>query len=197
MNNSRRSFLRRSGLLAGSALLASPTLASQTATYSLRNANPNTPVATPFNGLDHLVFHNLNTGETRECPLCVDGNDSAEVRKAFNYIFRDWRTNEQAQMDLGLLEQLSQIQQRLGTNKPITLISGYRSPKTNNMLRQRSKGVAKKSFHMVGKAMDFNIPGVSLASIRKAALDLKAGGVGYYPGSGFVHIDTGPVRRWG
>ena len=88
------------------------------------------------------------------------------------------------------------LQGLLGTSKPVQLISGYRSIDTNNELRARSRGVAKKSYHTRGQAMDFHIEGVSLANIRKAALSMRAGGVGYYPRSNFVHIDTGPVRHW-
>ena len=84
----------------------------------------------------------------------------------------------------------------LGTSRPVQLISGYRSIDTNNELRAHSRGVAKKSYHTKGQAMDFHIEGVSLANIRKAALSMRAGGVGYYPSSNFVHIDTGPVRHW-
>jgi uncharacterized protein YcbK (DUF882 family) len=84
----------------------------------------------------------------------------------------------------------------IGTRKPIQLISGYRSPRTNSELRERGSGVAKHSYHTLGQAMDFHIEGVQLANIRKAALKMRAGGVGYYPRSNFVHIDTGPVRNW-
>ncbi len=83
-----------------------------------------------------------------------------------------------------------------GTNKPVQLISGYRSLDTNDELRARSRGVAKHSYHTKGQAMDFHIEGISLSNIRKAALSMRAGGVGYYPRSNFVHIDTGPVRHW-
>lgn len=84
----------------------------------------------------------------------------------------------------------------LGTRKPVQLISGYRSLATNNRLRASSSGVAKHSYHTLGQAMDFHIEGVQLANIRAAALKIRAGGVGYYPKSNFVHIDTGPVRHW-
>ncbi|VDZ68857.1 FIG001587: exported protein (plasmid) [Klebsiella aerogenes] len=83
-----------------------------------------------------------------------------------------------------------------GTNKPVQLISGYRSVDTNDELRARSRGVAKHSYHTKGQAMDFHIEGVALSNIRKAALSMRSGGVGYYPRSNFVHIDTGPVRHW-
>lgn len=89
--------------------------------------------------------------------------------------------------------QLFRLQGLLGTSKPVQLVSGYRSIDTNNELRAHSRGV---NYHTKGQAMDFHIEGVSLANIRKAALSMRAGGVGYYPSSNFVHIDTGPVRHW-
>lgn len=84
----------------------------------------------------------------------------------------------------------------MGTNKPVQLISGYRSLQTNNELRRKSSGVAKQSYHTRGQAMDFHIEGLQLSNVRKAALKMGAGGVGYYPKSNFIHIDTGPVRTW-
>ncbi|EEX41507.1 lipoprotein putative [Vibrio furnissii CIP 102972] len=99
-------------------------------------------------------------------------------------------------MDKKLFDQISRIQAVLGTEAEVQIISGYRSPATNEMLRGKSSGVAKKSFHMLGQAIDFRLDGVSLKQIHEAALSLKAGGVGYYPKSQFVHIDTGPVRQW-
>ncbi|HHP9761821.1 TPA: YcbK family protein, partial [Escherichia coli] len=99
-------------------------------------------------------------------------------------------------IDPGLFDQLYRLQGLLGTRKPVQLISGYRSIDTNNELRARSRGVAKKSYHTKGQAMDFHIEGIALSNIRKAALSMRAGGVGYYPRSNFVHIDTGPARHW-
>ena len=100
-------------------------------------------------------------------------------------------------IDPGLFDQLFRLQGLLGTRKPVQLISGYRSVDTNNELRARSRrGVAKKSYHTKGQAMDFHIEGIALSNIRKAALSMRAGGVGYYPSSNFVHIDTGPARHW-
>lgn len=96
----------------------------------------------------------------------------------------------------GLFDQLYRLQGLLGTRKPVQLISGYRSIDTNNELRARSRGVAKKSYHTKGRAMDFHIEGIALSNIRKTALSMRAGGVGYYPRSNFVHIDTGPARHW-
>ncbi len=116
--------------------------------------------------------------------------------KRLNYICRDYRTDEACSMDKKLFDQLTYIQRLVGKDAEINIISAYRSPVTNGKLRSQSTGVAKKSYHMLGQAVDFSLTGVSLARVHQAALSLKAGGVGYYPRSGFVHIDTGPVRQW-
>ncbi|BCL69409.1 hypothetical protein TUMSATVNIG1_13570 [Vibrio nigripulchritudo] len=99
-------------------------------------------------------------------------------------------------MDAALFDQINSIQGLIGSDAEVQIISGYRSPATNKALRAKSKAVAKKSYHMLGKAIDFRLDGVKLSEVKKAALSLKAGGVGYYPKSNFIHIDTGPVRNW-
>ncbi len=111
-------------------------------------------------------------------------------------ICRDFRRNEIHKMDKHLFDQISLIQAELGVKAEVQIISGYRSPATNNALRARSSGVAKKSYHMLGQAIDFRLEGVNLRKVRDIAREIKAGGVGYYPSSNFVHIDTGPVRYW-
>lgn len=143
-----------------------------------------------------LQMNNLHTGEILKTQY-FDGQhyQLSELQK-INHLCRDFRQNIAVNMDKHLFDQISNIQQLIGCNKQIQIISGYRSPATNNMLRKKSSGVAKKSFHMQGKAIDFRIEGVPLAEVRKAALSLKAGGVGYYPKSNFVHIDTGRFRSW-
>jgi uncharacterized protein YcbK (DUF882 family) len=99
-------------------------------------------------------------------------------------------------MDTGLFDLLHQLSGRLETSGPFQIISGYRSPATNAALHARSSGVAKHSLHMEGMATDIRVPGVELGRLRAAALDIGRGGVGYYPQSNFVHVDTGRVRRW-
>lgn len=144
-----------------------------------------------------LSFNNLHTGELLQTEY-FDGYQyaSSELLK-LNRLCRDFRRNEMIAMDTGLFDQLSAIQNLIGCDAQIQIISGYRSPATNAMLRGKSHGgVANKSLHMQGKAMDFRLQNVPLAEVRKAALSLKAGGVGYYPGSNFVHIDTGRPRFW-
>jgi uncharacterized protein YcbK (DUF882 family) len=145
-----------------------------------------------------LLMNNLHTGEKLET-CYYDGRTFVDSElKRVDHLCRDFRRNEVHPMDKRLLTQLSAIQKLLGTEAEVQVISGYRSPATNEMLRgQSSGGVAKKSLHMQGKAMDFRIPGVSISDVNKAAQSIKAGGVGYYPNSNFVHIDTGSVRFWG
>src|SRR5262249_14696443 len=115
-----------------------------------------------------------------------------------NYFLRDWRTDEQTQMDPRLFDVLWEVYRDVGAKEPIRIVSSYRSPKTNAMLRARSHGVAQYSQHMLGKAMDIFIPGVPLEQIRYAGLRLQRGGVGFYPTSGspFVHVDVGSIRHW-
>jgi uncharacterized protein YcbK (DUF882 family) len=112
------------------------------------------------------------------------------------YILRDHRTGDVHDMDQGLLDLLYLLQTRVESRQTFQIISGYRSPKTNAMLSGKSKGVAKRSYHMQGKAIDIRLNGCDLKQLHKAALSLKAGGVGYYPSSDFIHVDVGRVRRW-
>ena len=143
-----------------------------------------------------IRMNNLHTGETlKTCYFDGKSYVESELLK-INNLCRDFRRNESFPIDRQLLSQLNAIQDLLGVNTEVQIISGYRSPATNEELRSKSGGVAKKSFHMQGKAIDFRLAGVKLSDVRKAALSLKAGGVGYYPNSDFIHIDTGPVRRW-
>lgn len=143
-----------------------------------------------------LLLNNLNTGEQLKAEFFDGKNYIQEELVRLNHLFRDYRANKVKSIDPRLFDQIFRLQAMIGTRKPIQLISGYRSPRTNNELRERGSGVAKHSYHTLGQAMDFHIEGVQLANIRKAALKMRAGGVGYYPRSNFVHIDTGPVRNW-
>jgi uncharacterized protein YcbK (DUF882 family) len=119
-----------------------------------------------------------------------------EAMQALNWVFRCHVTNETTQMDVRVLEYLNRLDNGLGGDNEIHIISGYRSPSYNSKLRSVSKGVAKNSLHMRGMAIDLSIPGVALERIRRTALALAAGGVGYYPKGGFVHIDSGGFRTW-
>jgi len=147
-------------------------------------------------GQRSLSLRNLHTGEKLTRTYWVDGEYLQEPLADLNHLLRDHRTGDMHPMDPRLLDMLHRLQQKVGSRRSFEIISGYRSPKTNNLLRSNSSGVAKKSLHMQGKAMDIRLPGQDLAQLRKAALSLKAGGVGYYPKSNFLHVDTGRVRYW-
>lgn len=144
-----------------------------------------------------LAFYNLHTGESLTTQYWAEGNFLAEGLADINHILRDFRTNQVKTIDPNLIDLLHQLQSSLGTTRPFEIISGYRSPTTNANLANNSDGVAKRSLHMEGKAIDLRIDGVALNHLRQAAIALQAGGVGYYPGSNFVHVDVGRVRRWG
>ena len=143
-----------------------------------------------------LAFDNLHTGESVRTVYWADGQYVPESLAEIDRLLRDFRTNETKAIAPKLLDVLHTIAERLGTNRPIQLISGYRSPATNAVLHTRSSGVAKHSLHMDGMAADIRIPGHDLAQLRDAALSLQAGGVGFYPRSDFVHVDVGRIRHW-
>lgn len=143
-----------------------------------------------------LRLRNINTGETLATSYTSGRFTSKDLGK-LNYLMRDRRSNQVKAIDPNLFVKLTQIQAKLGLrNSEIAVVSGYRSAKTNAMMRMRSRGVASNSYHIQGKAVDFFIQGVPLAKIKGAAESLRNGGVGYYPRSNFVHVDTGPVRTW-
>jgi len=143
-----------------------------------------------------LSFFNTHTSERLESEYWAGGDYRIEELHRINHILRDARTGETKEMDIKLIDLLHRIRQDLGAPNDFHIICGYRSPETNASLRLKNSGVALHSLHMTGQAVDIRLPGVPLASLRRAALDLKAGGVGYYPRSGFVHVDVGPVRAW-
>lgn len=143
-----------------------------------------------------LTLSNLNTGESLKAEFFDGQGYIKEELSRLNHFFRDYRANKTVAIDPGLFDRLFRLQMLLDTRKPVQLISGYRSVDTNDDLRAHKRGVAKKSYHTKGQAMDFHIDGIALSQVRKAALSMKAGGVGYYPRSNFVHIDTGPTRHW-
>ncbi|WP_193162204.1 DUF882 domain-containing protein [Microbulbifer hainanensis] len=143
-----------------------------------------------------LRMRNLHTGERLNTAFWSGGGFDSSGLKKFNRLLRDHRANEETRIDPKLFELVYKLKEKLGYDGEIEIISGYRSPKTNAMLRSRSSGVAKRSYHTRGMAMDLRMPGIPLSKVRQAALELKLGGVGYYPKSNFVHVDTGPVRRW-
>jgi len=124
-----------------------------------------------------------------------NGRYDDEALKKLNYFLRDWRNDDVTRMDPQLFDILWEVTREVDTEEPIRIVSSYRSPATNAMLRRRSRGVAQFSQHMLGKAIDFNINGVPVEKLREIAMRLQRGGVGFYPGS-FVHVDVGSVRHW-
>lgn len=150
-----------------------------------------------------LYLHNTHTNEIfRECYTDKKGVHNPKVLEKINYILRDHRTHEVYPIDPCLLDLLYDVVISLKSGKnPLTMqidvVSGYRSPKSNNALRLKDKGVSKNSLHVQGRAIDFRIKDVPLKKLRDAAKALKRGGVGYYPGSQFIHIDNGRARCWG
>jgi uncharacterized protein YcbK (DUF882 family) len=143
-----------------------------------------------------LSFHNLHTNEHLRAVYWKTGEYLASSLAEINRVLRDHRTDEEHEIDSGLLDLLCGLRLRLDTTQPLQIISGYRSPATNAMLKAQSEGVATRSLHMEGRAVDIRIPGRNLSLVRKAALAMKAGGVGYYSDSNFVHVDVGRVRSW-
>jgi uncharacterized protein YcbK (DUF882 family) len=145
-----------------------------------------------------LTLHHIHTEENITITYKRDGKYDEEALKKLDWFVRDWREEESTHMDPHLFDLVWEVAREVGSDQPIHVVCGYRSPKTNAMLRHRSSGVAQFSQHMLGKAMDFYIPGAALEDLRIAGLRLQRGGVGYYPTSGspFVHLDVGSVRHW-
>lgn len=143
-----------------------------------------------------VSFRQAHTGEAFNGVYRVGDKYLPEAFERLNYVLRDFRTKEVFPMDPRIIDVLSLVQAKTNTSRPFEILSGYRSPKTNSNLRRNTSGVAKNSFHMYGQALDIRVPGVRTSTLRSNAMSLKAGGVGYYPKSGFVHIDTGTVRTW-
>ncbi len=149
-----------------------------------------------LNGERSLSFYNTHTGESLKTAYWDRGGYIPEALAEINHILRDYRINEVKPIDFYLLDMLFAIRQELEPRNPFRIISGYRSPETNALLRKWNRGVDKNSFHIYGQAADFRIPGFELSSIRQVALGLRKGGVGYYPHSDFVHVDVGRFRYW-
>jgi uncharacterized protein YcbK (DUF882 family) len=157
------------------------------------------PSATPKVPERVVSFFNTHTGERLKTAYCCGGEYQPEALRQVNHILRDFRANEIKAIDPKLLDLLHELGGTLETDQPFHIISGYRSPKTNSLLRERGgahTGVASHSLHMVGQAIDIRVPGVKLDQLRGAARSLKIGGVGFYPDLNFVHVDVGRVRTW-
>jgi uncharacterized protein YcbK (DUF882 family) len=150
----------------------------------------------PVVDVRHLSFFHTHTSEELTVTYYVDDEYVAEALSELNYFLRDFRTGEEIEMDPGVFDILFDIQQSAGSSGVYEVISAYRSPATNEMLRSRSGGVARNSQHLQGTAIDIRLTDLDTATLRDIALSLKRGGVGYYSESDFVHVDTGRVRKW-
>jgi uncharacterized protein YcbK (DUF882 family) len=143
-----------------------------------------------------LSLYNIHTGERVELEYYVDGRYEPDALRAFDTLLRDYHTDEVCQFDPRVLNQLYELRNALGSRETFHVCSGYRSPTTNESYRRAGARVAEHSYHMTGQAIDVYLPGRDIRQLRNVALAMRAGGVGYYPSDGFVHLDSGPVRRW-
>jgi uncharacterized protein YcbK (DUF882 family) len=144
-----------------------------------------------------LSFVHTHTGERLQLVFALGTQYVPQALALLNRFLRDHYSGEIGVIDPRLFDLLHLVHQTVGGSRPFEVISGYRCAATNATLREtRGGGVAKSSLHMEGRAIDVRLPGVALADLRDAAVSLKVGGVGFYPGSQFVHLDTGRVRRW-
>lgn len=175
---SRRNFLRLGAGIAGALVL--PPAFAKSAAIQERS----------------LSLSNTHTGEQLKATYWAEGEYLDDGMRELNNILRDHRTDDVYSMDKKLLDLLFVLQSQVDSKDVYHIISGYRSPVTNAMLSGKSKGVAKRSYHMRGMAIDIRLQGCELKNLQRAALALKAGGVGYYPSSDFIHVDVGPVRSW-
>jgi len=207
----RRRFLKRSAasLPVLNGLSAKATIGAVLSAPVLQQAQAADPAiseaaeaATGSSGLDpmarrrlHLI--NAHTWDDLDVVYYTQGIYIDENISQLDHLMRDRRANITKPIDPALYDQLLGLQHVLGTEEPVHVLSGYRTPETNAKLRSRSSGVAKYSLHMEGRAADIYIPGIPAKTIHEAALSLGAGGVGLYSNSNFVHMDTGPVRHWG
>jgi len=181
VDHSRRSFLRL-----GIAALTAAALPRQIFAASPVAARPERA----------LAFFNTHTGERLKTTYWEQGQYIGEALSQIDYVLRDHLANETREIEPKLLDLLFAIRSQMNSHEPFHIISGYRSNSTNAYLRAHSSAVADNSLHTVGKAIDIRLPGRDLRALRKVALDLKAGGVGFYPKSAFVHVDVGQVRYW-
>ncbi len=142
-----------------------------------------------------LNLYETHSHETYAEAYWVDGAYDPGAMARLNHLLRDWRSGELAAIDRRLIDLLHDLQQA-GGGEPLHIISGYRSPETNAERAAVNGGVARNSYHVKGQAVDLRVPGRSLTGLRDMAVALAAGGVGFYPRSDFIHVDTGPVRTW-
>ncbi len=178
---SRRSVL---GAFAATAIVAAPTFSN--AAGFLRGAGD----------IRRIRMYSGRTGESMDTIYWIEGDYIKDALKEVNYFMRDWRRDETISIDVRTLDIMAASHSLLDSNEPYMMLSGYRSPATNAMLRSRSRGVAKNSLHMKGQASDLRLKSRSVSQMAQAAKSCSAGGVGKYSRSNFVHMDCGPVRTW-
>lgn len=185
----RRLFLKQAAVLAASLTAPAMAHASLFSTLFPGHTEQSAPPKS-------LKLYNTHTAETFSGEFWADGKFLPDAVGDINHLLRDHRSNEVMAMDSKLLLLLQSMSAQVGAGAALHVISGYRSPQTNQMLADRSNGVAKHSLHLEGKAIDIRVPGRELSLVRKVAISLGGGGVGFYPDSQFVHLDTGRVRNW-
>ena len=173
------------GAFAATALIAAPTYSN--AFGFLRGAGD----------IRRIRMYSGRTGESLDTIYWIEGEYSPEALKEINYFMRDWRSDEVMKMDARTVDIAAAAHRLMDVNEPYMLLSGYRTPKTNAMLRESSRGVARNSLHMKGQAADLRLKSRSVGQMYKAATACAAGGVGKYSRSNFVHMDCGPIRHWG
>lgn len=173
----RRGLLKAAGLLIPLAVLPLPALAR---TRDVRQ----------------LSFYHTHTSEKLDVVYVENGAYVPQALNEIDYLLRDFRSGDIHAIDPRLLDILYAVRERTGGSHRFEVISGFRSPATNRMLHEKSSGVAQKSMHLLGQAIDVRLPGVRTFDLRRAAVTMAQGGVGYYPDSDFVHLDTGRVRTW-
>jgi uncharacterized protein YcbK (DUF882 family) len=181
-NLSRRALMRA---FAATAVSAAPVMAN--ATGFLRGGGD----------IRRLTMYSGRTGESIDMIYWIDGDYIRPALEEISHFMRDWRTDDVHPIDPRTIDIMTAAHNLLDTSEPYTVLSGYRSPATNAMLRARSSGVARNSLHMQGEAADLRMSSRSVNQMFEAARACSAGGVGRYSGSGFVHMDCGPVRSWG
>ncbi|MBA3908772.1 MAG: Tat pathway signal protein [Rhodobacter sp.] len=173
------------GVFAATAVIAAPTYSNA---FSLLKGSGD---------IRRIRMYSGRTGESIDTIYWVEGEYIPEVMKEINYFMRDWRSDDAIPIDMRNIDIMAASHRLMDVSEPFMLLSGYRSPKTNAMLRAKSRGVAKNSLHMVGQAADLRLKSRSVSQMAKAAAACASGGVGKYSRSNFVHMDSGPVRSWG
>lgn len=187
MDDSSRGLSRRAllGAFAATAVTAAPTYSNAAA--FLRGGGD----------IRRIRMYSGRTGERIDMVYWIEGKYIKDAVKEVNYFMRDWRVDKSVSMDLRAIDIMAATHNLLDVNEPYMLLSGYRSPETNAMLRRRSRGVAKNSLHIKGQAADLRLSSRSVGQVARAAASVRAGGVGRYSRSNFVHMDSGDLRTWG